>query len=83
MFLMKDTNTICRIAQKKYGSSIKICLNHAFSESQKRKKECNSYFKYKQRNFLTWKKINQHFSNCDLDFKFMSKFRKTEIIVII
>lgn len=56
VFLMKDTNTICRIAQKKYGSSIKICLNHAFSESQKRKKECNSYFKYKQRNFLTWKK---------------------------
>ena len=27
---------------------VKIGLNHAFSESQKRKKECNSYFKYKQ-----------------------------------
>ena len=45
---MKDTSKICVIAQKKYGPSMKIGLNHAFSESQKRKKECNSYFKYKQ-----------------------------------
>ena len=52
-------------------------------KSQKRKKECNSYFKYKQWNFSTWKNINQHSSNCDLDFKFMSKFGKPEIIVII
>ena len=83
VFLMKDTSKICGIAQKKYGPSMKIGLNHAFSESQKRKKECNSYFKYKQWNFSTWKKMNQHSSNCEMDFKFMSKFRKPEIIVII
>ena len=35
---MKDTSKICVIAQKKYGPSMKIGLNHAFSESQKRKK---------------------------------------------
>ena len=38
MFLLKDTSKICGIAQKKYGSSMKTCLNHAFRESQKRKK---------------------------------------------
>ena len=48
MFLIKDTSKICGITQKKYGPSMNIGLNHAFSESQKRKKECNSYFKYKQ-----------------------------------
>ena len=38
MFLMKDASKICGIAQKKYGPSVKIGLNYAFSESQKRKK---------------------------------------------
>ena len=45
---MKDTSKIYGIAQKKYGPIMKIDLNHAFTESQKRKKECNSYFQYKQ-----------------------------------
>ena len=45
---MKDASKICGIAQKKYVPSMKIGLNHAFSKYQKRKKECNSYFKYKQ-----------------------------------